>query len=195
MQKIITVHFSSSGIPQPGLSPTIGIYELHATNPAINTLVVASGIVAEIGNGWYRYNFTTYDNTKNYVYTFDGGSSLQACERYKIGGNESYAEDISVSVWNEPALDHLGTGSTGLVLTQIKSDTASVMISQGALSTLLNTLLKYEKNRTKIDTTAATLTVYDDDCVTPLHVFNLKDHLGNPSVAEVCDRVPIGCGV
>ena len=191
--KIITVFFSTSGVPTPGLTPIINIYQLNPTTPTINTLVVSNGATTEIGNGWYRYDFSTYDLTQNYVYTFDGGVSLTDCERFKIGGNESYVEDITDGVWDEPSINHLASGSTGFLLTQIKSDTTSITVSQITITSLLNTLLKYERNRTKVDVANATLTVYDDDCTTPLTVFNLRDHLGNPSVSEVCDRAPTTC--
>lgn len=191
--KIITVHFTNAGTPTSGLTPTVNIYELDAVNPAINTLIVTAGSTTEIGTGWYRYDFLTYDPTKNYIYTFDGGAGLTAPDRYKIGGNESYVEDVSSGVWNEPSISHTAAGTTGLFLSQIQTNTASISISQVTLTSLLNTLLKYERNRTQIDTINATLTVFDDDCVTPLTIFNLRDHLGNPSVSEVCERAPTTC--
>lgn len=160
--KLLTVHFTHLGTPITGLTPIIDIFELGT---ATNTHVVISGNTVEVGLGWYRYDFTTYDAKKNYVFTFDGGVTLDSCERYKIGGNESYAEEIS----------------------------DIVSVSQAAISALINTMLKYERNRTKIDVAAATLTIFDDDCTTPLTVFNLKDHLGMPSISEVCERAPSTC--
>jgi hypothetical protein len=188
--KIITAHFTVSGAPTTGLSPIIDIYELDLNNPNVNTLVINNGAFTEIGIGWYRYDFLTYDLTKNYVYTIDGGAALDGAERWKIGGNESYIEDISSGVWEEPNLDHVQAGTTGFMLNQIKADTTSISIGQNTLTTLVNIMLKYERNRTKIDTTNATLTIYNDDGTTPLTIFNLKDHLGNPSIAEVAERVP-----
>ena len=135
--KLLTVHFTRLGTPITGLTPVIDIFELGVTT---NTHVVVAGATIEVGLGWYRYDFTTYDAKKNYVFTFDGGTALDNCERYKIGGNESYIEEIS----------------------------DEISISQTALTALINTMLKYERNRTKIDIAAATLTIYDDDCVTPL---------------------------
>jgi hypothetical protein len=188
--KIITVHFTSVGVPCIGLTPTIYIYELDATDPTINTLIISGGTTHEIGQGWYRYEFTSYNLTKNYVYTFDGGSVLSVGDRYKIGGNESYIEDISSGVWDEPLASHLISGSSGFTLTQVKSDSSSLMISQVAITSLVNTMLKYERNRTKINTTNSTLTIYDDDGTTPLTIFQLKDHLGQPSISEICERLP-----
>lgn len=191
--KIITVHFTSNGVPQPLLTPTIDIFELHPTNPVLNTLVVNDGAVVEIGQGWYRYNFTTYDPTKNYVFTIDGGATLADCDRYHTGGNESYSEEIAPAVWEEQTTNHVASGTTGLMLSQIKADTASILISEAAMTTLLSTLLKYERNRTKIDVANAQMIIYDDDCITPLTTFDLRDFSGMPSVQEVCERIPTTC--
>ena len=191
--KILTANFTTSGVPTVGLTPTIDIFDLTLTPGGGSTQVVFAGATTAIGKGWYRYDFQTYLPTHSYLFTFDGGSLLSSYERYQSGGNESYVEDISTQVWNTSAIDYTLSGSTGLALNQIKADTSSIAISETTLATLLNTLLKYERNRTKIDTNAATMTIFDDDCVTPLTVFNLRDFHGLPSVQEVCERVPQGC--
>ena len=191
--KILTANFTSSGIPMVGLTPTIDIFELSATPGGGSTHVVSAGVTTAVGMGWYRYDFLTYSPTRSYLFTFDGGASLSNYERYLSGGNDSYVEDISTQVWNTNAVDYTISGSTGLVLNQIKADTSSIAISETALTALLNTLLKYERNRTKIDVAAATMTIFDDDCITPLTVFNLRDFHGMPSVQEVCERVPHNC--
>lgn len=190
--KIITVHFTEFGNPRPGLTPTIDIYMLDPQNPAINTPVVTSGLTTEIGGGWYRYDFTAYSPANNYVFTFDGGMVLDANDRYKYGGNDSYVEDISSGVWDEQLTDHVETGTAGLMLQQVQADMQTVLLNEVTLTSLLNTLLKYERNRTELNPAAATLTIYDDDCITPLTVFDLKDFNGMPSVLEVCQRVPQG---
>lgn len=191
--KLITVHYTSNGLPQIGLAPTIDVYQLNPSVPLFNILVVSNGPTVEIGMGWYRFDFFAYDPTKNYVFTFDGGPTLSDCERYKYGGNESYVEEISSGVWDETMTDHTQVGSTGLALNQIKADTASILVSEVTITTLLNLLLKYERNRTKIDVANAQLIIYEDDCITPLQVFNLLDFSGMPSVETVCQRVPVGC--
>ena len=185
--KPITAHFTTSGIPHTGLTPSIDIIRLDVT---VNTPVITGGSLSEIGSGWYRYDFTTYDPTQSYVFTIDGGSSLQPAERYKCGGNESYAEDITSVVLDEPLINHTATGSLSDVVTKIKTDTATLAINDVTLATLLNTMLKYQRNRTSLNAAAATLTIYDDDATTPITIFDLKDLRGMPSVQEVCDRVP-----
>lgn len=188
--KIITAFFTTSGVPRTGLTPTVDIIQLDL---ASNTLVVDNGALTEIGNGWYRYNFTTYDSTKTYVFTIDGGNTVPINERYHVGGNDSFSEDISSGVWEEPTIDHTGLGTTGFMLTQIQADTSAVSISQVTLMNLINTLLKYERNRTRIDVQSGTLTIYDDDCITPLTTFELLDRNGLPTITEICERVPNTC--
>lgn len=191
--KILTVHFTNNGNPVAGLSPTVDIYELDPITPTTNTLVVNDGAAVEIGGGWYRYQFTAYDTSKNYVFTFDGGAGLSAYERYKVGGNETYAEEVSDGVWDEQANTHVQTGSTGLILQQTKADTTSIAVSEATIVTLLNLLLKYQRNRTKIDLVNSQLIIYDDDCTTPLTTFNLLDFNGMPNVQEVCEKIPLTC--
>jgi len=56
--------------------------------------------------------------------------------------------------------------------------------------TVIAEVLKYSKNHTKIDKTAFTLTVYDDDGTTPLDVFDLKDENGVASITKIFERIP-----
>lgn len=188
--------FADEGIPRLGLTPTIRIWEVTETS---ETLTINGAALTEVGDGFYKYNFTTYDSTKDYMFRVDGGSVLTDTDRYHYGSTgyakleQQTIDQISDGVWDETASDHLGGGSTGEALATIKSDTSSTAISVISLNTLVTTLLKYEKNRTVIDKTSMTLTIYDDDCTTPLHVFYLKDSNGNLSVTEVCERVPTTC--
>lgn len=190
MKKTITAHFTSSSIPQPGLTPVIDVFELGVVAAGPNTHVVTAATMTEIGGGWYRYDFSTYDPAKSYVFNIDGGSVLLDCDRYKYGGNESYVEDITKTVLEEPLIDHATSGSLAESVAMIKADTASIMMSESAVVILLDTLLKYQRNRTKIDTANAQLVIYDDDGITPLTTFDLKDFNGMPSVQEVCERIP-----
>ena len=55
--------------------------------------------------------------------------------------------------------------------------------------TISNTL-KYFTNRKRVSLTANTKTVYDDDGVTPIKVFDLKDAAGNPNADASLDEDP-----
>jgi len=64
---------------------------------------------------------------------------------------------------------------------EVKIDTA---IAQATLAR------KHLTNRDKIDTTANTLTRYDDDGTTPLVVFDLKDGDGDASSTQIYEKTP-----
>ncbi len=53
----------------------------------------------------------------------------------------------------------------------------------------LGWMKKIGSNRWKIF--ANQLIIYDDDDVTPLYTFDLKDSAGNPAMANVYERVPV----
>ena len=48
---------------------------------------------------------------------------------------------------------------------------------------------KVATNRSKVDSAAKTLTLYDDDGTTPLYVFNLKDSAGVATATAIYERV------
>jgi len=186
--KLITSFFSSNGAPALGLSPTIRGW---IVTPGTQTLVIADDPMVEVGDGFYKYDFATYDQINNYVFRSDGGISLPASERYQIAANESFSEDIAVSLWDAPKVDHITVGTFGEAVNAIDANVDQLRLDVVSMMSLVTLLVKYESNRTMIDKVAKTLTVYDNDGVTPLQVFNLFDGTGAPSVAEVCERVPV----
>jgi len=91
---------------------------------------------------------------------------------------------IAAAVWDAALGSHIASGSFGeAVGANIKIDSATAV-------SLATTLLKYQRNRTRIDTTAKTLTIYDDDDLTPITIFDLKDTGGSPSITEISERLP-----
>jgi hypothetical protein len=194
-RKIITSFFTNNGTPATGLSPTTKIWELNQTNPAINTIVINGAAMVEIGDGWYRYDFVTYDPNKSYVITTDGGGILPTYERYSVAANETYAEEVTDIMMNEVvASDYNTPGSFGAILNQTHANTSTILttcvVDMSNVLDLLEELLMYDQNRTKLDKIAKTLTIYANDNVTPIKIFDLKDSNGLPSVSEVCDRIP-----
>ena len=75
-------------------------------------------------------------------------------------------------------------------LAEIASNTALVLDNTILALTVLDTLLKYQANRTKIDQYAKTLSIFDDDGITPIRVFDLKNFAGQPTLTEVAERDP-----
>ena len=94
------------------------------------------------------------------------------------------------AVWEEPASWHTNSDTMGLLENQISANTSSIAISMTNAISLIETLLQYQTNRTKLDKANKTLTIYDDLGTTAIKIFDLKDSSGNPSITEICERVP-----
>lgn len=156
--------------------------------------VVGSGGLPIGGSqdGFYSFEFTDtmgYSKKKMYLVRIDGGINVPIPERYqtaKITPNSDMVNDIL----NEPIIDHLASGSVGEALNQTKANSEQLMLSIIDVEDLIRLVLKYDTNRTRIDTANYTMTVYDNDCSTPLRTFKLLDSNGIPSVEDVCERVP-----
>ena len=71
----ITTYFHLSGYPQEGLSPTVRIRDIEAGG-----MVVASGVMNDLGDGIYTYEFTGYDITAEYAILCD---SITLPDRYR----------------------------------------------------------------------------------------------------------------
>jgi len=117
----ILAFFTNSGVPATGLSPTIRIREL-----AGDTLVVTDAAMSEVGDGHYKYNFTTYDATVDYSIRCDGGVTLPTAERYTYAGNENYFEDTQEAVWSAPVTAYSGMNMTGAMQSLIYGDLVHV---------------------------------------------------------------------
>lgn len=190
MPKTIAARFRNNGAPQTGLSPTIDIYRLSD-----DTLLINDGAMVEVANGWYKYEFLEidgYDPREDFVYDADGGGTISSpFERYQEGACcASTPEEIADGVWEADQSLYVDINTMGGRANATFSNTDQLILDVAAVETLVDTVRKYHTNRTRIDTTAKTLTVFDDDGVTPLTVFDLKDQLGTPSTDEVCERDP-----
>ena len=89
---IILSYFSDNGVPATGLSATIRVRDLSD-----NSLVVNSVAMSEIGDGFYGYTFTAYDNTVEYGFRADGSSTLGNSDRYAFGANDTGVIDAMLS--------------------------------------------------------------------------------------------------
>jgi len=94
--------FTDDSLPKTGLTPTIKIRDVSDGSILIN-----GASMTEVGDGFYRYDYSAYDSTKEYAIICDGGISLSDTERYVYAGNENYVEDIIDGVWDEPIAGHL----------------------------------------------------------------------------------------
>ena len=185
--KIITSFFTSSGVPATGLSPTIRIWTVDV---GTQVRIITDAPMLEVGDGFYKYDFSTYNNLLDYVVRSDGGVTLKPQDRYQIGANENFADDIADFVWDESKIEHINPGSMGESVNAIDANVDQLRLDVTSMLNLVQLLVKYEQNHTRIDKIDKTLTVYDDDGITPIQVFDLYDSTGTPSVEEVCERVP-----
>jgi hypothetical protein len=161
--------------------------------------VVGGGGAGGSEDGFYKYTFDTahgYDPTKCYLFRVDGGVVLTAGERWHAGelNTADNAEAVVDLIYDEPRLDHNQAGSIGEHHNQTRANLTQLALDITDVYSLVNLLTKFETNRTRVDSVSGTLTVYDDDCVTPLRTFALRDGTGAPSTTEICERAPIASG-
>lgn len=214
----INSFFTNGGVPATNIDnnnpiggrnyPLIRIWEVTGTT---HTLIVGDTAgtgqssdgtmvpvtTAGIEDGFYSFLFADtigYDETKNYLVRSDAGPSISPNERYQVANVDSNIIDavaIADAVWDEPITDHLAVGSTGLALSQTKANTDQLFLDVAAVQSIVDLILKYDTNRTKIDTVNNEMIIFDDDCTTVLRRFKLLDSTGTPSTTELCERKPI----
>ena len=80
----IVAFFTDKGEPKIGLSPTIRIRDVDD-----GSLVVTDEALTETGDGFYKFSFTDYDESKTYSFRADGTSTLTGTDRYVFGTNEN----------------------------------------------------------------------------------------------------------
>ncbi|MBI9086817.1 MAG: hypothetical protein JEZ11_24685 [Desulfobacterales bacterium] len=85
----LTARFKTFGVPATGLSPTITIY-----NVTTGAAVISAQPMTEIAGGFYKYDFSAYDSTAEYIFACDGGATLEDQERY-LEGSTGIAGDIT----------------------------------------------------------------------------------------------------
>ena len=128
----ILAFFTSSGVPATGLSPTVRVRDISD-----GSLVVTDAAMTETGDGFYKYDFSTYNSSLDYAIRCDGGITLPDAERYVYAGNE-YVD----AVWDEKLADHTEAGTFGHELATkadilaSTSTTQTVMISGGVIEGL-----------------------------------------------------------
>lgn len=151
-----------------------------------NTQVTLSGVTyartVEIING--------------YTIEFQNGNYTVKC----VGANHNVGDvkvvnSVSLLIGNSAGLITVTSGSG--VTSQDKADIAALVWEElqadhetaGSLALAITELLKHTKNRWKIENNR--LTVYDDDGVSVLHRFDLKDEAGAPTNDAPYERIPV----
>lgn len=112
----IIAFFTDKGDPKTGLSPTIRIRDVDD-----GSLVVTDEALTETGDGFYKYNFTSYDEEKTYSFRADGTSTLTGTDRYVFGTNENnevtQVRKIATNRWeivNTQWIEYDDDGTTAL---------------------------------------------------------------------------------
>jgi len=114
--------FTDSGLPKTGLSTLIKIIEIPSGDVLVN-----NAAMTELNNGFYYYDFTIYDPTKDYAILCDGSTILTNADRYTYSGNENFVEDITNGVWDEPTSGHVVAGTFGKALSESSEDLKRVL--------------------------------------------------------------------
>jgi len=73
----LTAYFTENGAPKTGLSPTVTVWD--ALDASVD---VSAQSMTEIAGGWYKYQWSSFDLTKDYVARADGGEGQPSGERY-----------------------------------------------------------------------------------------------------------------
>lgn len=141
----ITAYFENDGGPVEGLFPFIKIREVADGS------LVASGTMAELQDGWYKYEFEEYDITKDY-YMLADALTLQKDYRYVEGATGEY-----------------GVTSNNIYIMNNYIDCRTILMRK-----LFTNRLELEDGDTD------NWILYDDDSITPLLVFNARDKGGYP---------------
>lgn len=102
-------------------------------------------------------------------------------------------------------IENNSTGSPGIDLVQntnldvieikvdnMQIDVDAIDVTVSNISLVVDDLIKYQRNKSIIDPVNFTLTIYEDDGVTPLTTFNLQDDGGVASVLSIFRRIPAG---
>lgn len=80
------------------------------------------------------------------------------------------------------------------ILTDISDIKSSILNIQLSLADMLTAILfikKINSNRSKIDQNLKRMIIYDDDAITPLISFTLKDINANPSIDSIMEKIPV----
>lgn len=183
----IITSFKNEGLPALGLFPTINITRISDDMP-----VVLSGVMVELADGAYKYDFTDYEITSNYFILCDGGATLSNYERYTDGtsgeyGNSLYSIDTTIS-GIDVKVESIDTKVDIIDLTAdtIKSTTDDIkdVVDDVDVRTIL--IRKIQTNRLElVDGSSGNWKLYDDNSIDVLLTFNITDKDGNTIVQPV----------
>jgi len=141
----ILAYFTHDGEPALGLSPVVTIRDVETGN-----IVISGASMAEKGDGFYGYYFTSFNFEQNYAVI---------CDSITLSGVERYT--------------YAASGEYNSVLNDIES-------TVGIVDLRTDLLRKIQTNRLELfDGDIDNWILYDDDGTTPLLTFSVSDKDGN----------------
>jgi hypothetical protein len=154
-----------------------------------HTLVLSGNLYSRDGSDPFTstlgaYNVRIMLTVSNLVDTIETGGGSGGATDWTSQERAQIRQRLSIDGAQATPVNNAGT------LALIESNTNTVLNNTILALSVLDTLLKYQANRTKIDQNLKTLTIFDDDGVTPIRVFDLKNFAGQPSLTEVAERDP-----
>jgi hypothetical protein len=139
------------------------------------TPITPHPLITEISDGLYKFSFEAVEDT---VFVIDGGAQISDPEiRYVRGVLSPQDQRLDAAISTVP----------GLLLTQ-------ALLSNPVANTVADAMFrairadKILRGRWKIQGTQ--LLMYDDDGITILRTFDLRDSQGQPSATNVFERMP-----
>lgn len=144
---LISAHFSENDEPKDGLSPLVRVRDFSNGSIVINNVTMSG-----TGDGFYVYDFSTYDSSKDYGIICDS-VTLSGSDRYTYGTSDDY--------------DLIST----IEFTVTNIDVRTILIEKIQKNRLELT-----------DGSSNNWVLYDSDDVTPLLVFSVTDKNGNAIV-------------
>jgi len=161
-----------------GLSVTIDIIDLSN-----DSVVVNDAAMSEIGTrGVYKYNFSSYDEDKNYLYITDAGAAM-GDDQYQYSTNNKNLDKIKATI--DAYLDMAISTINGQIVTLI-SDVNDIEITLTSIETTVNTYLDQKISQTGLGNgnTSVTYTVVDQDS-NPLSGVEVDVRATNDITADV----------
>lgn len=186
----IITFFSDKGSPKTGLLPGLTIWD------STGTLHVNNATMTEINGGFYKYEFGGYIDGTDYCFRADGGIILEDTDRYLSGTNEITPNDCADAVWDEQRSEHVVIGSAAVHLSNIETAVGTVDTKVDTVDTVVDTLntkmdvvdsnvdltliqaiiaRKLLRNKATISNDRLSVTIFEDDKVTPLVVYSISE--------------------
>lgn len=88
----IVAFFTSGGQPIESLIPAISIWKTDGSNE------ISEEQMTDIHGGFYKFSFSSFEPTFDYVFRGSGGATIPLAERFVYGSNESHLDQRLSSI-------------------------------------------------------------------------------------------------